>query len=74
MVRSHQLLVGIEKDADLSVAPRDPDGEDGRLEPGAQVEVERLLLVLLPDQEADVVAALNARDLFALYKGKHKIG
>ena len=60
MVRPHELLVGVEEDSQRPIAPGHPDGQDGSLEPGAQVEVHRLDLVLLPDQETDVIPTLDS--------------
>lgn len=68
MVWPHELLVRIEQNPELSVAARDPDGQDGRLKPWSKVEVQGLRLVRLPDEEADIVATLHAHDLLALQK------
>ena len=50
----------------MAVAERQPDGQHGRLQARPQAVVGRRLLVLVPNEQAEVVPALDTATLFAL--------
>ena len=60
IVSPQQVLVGVEQDAVLVVAPGDPEGQRGGLEPGPDVEGAGGGQVLLPQQEPDVTPLLDS--------------
>ena len=60
VIRLHQLLVGVEQDSELSVAPDDPDGQGRGLESGPEVEGGRPHFAQLPDEEPDLAATVDA--------------
>ena len=55
----HQVSVWIEEDAPVVVDTGDPDGRARCLQPRPKSQVLRLLLVVVPHKEADVVALQN---------------
>ena len=69
VVRPHEVPVGIEENPDAVVAPGDPDGHHGGLDPGAEVELRRGLLILFPHEDPDVVPTHHTVTFFALLIG-----
>ena len=75
MVRPHEIPVGVEEQPNMAVAEGQPDGQHGRLQARPQAVVGRRLLVLVPNEQAEVVPALDTAPLFALgRKEGRKVG
>ena len=58
-VAFHQVPVWVEEHAPVAVDACDPDRGAGGLQPGAQAQLLRLLLGVVPDEEPNVVALQN---------------
>lgn len=66
MIRLHQLLVRIEEDSKLPVAPDHPDGQGRGLEPGPQVVGGRPHVARLPDEEANLATSVDTDSIVDL--------
>ena len=72
-MRPHQLLVRVEEHPHHLVALGDPERVGRGLDPGSEVVPGRPLVILVPDQDADVASGRDAVALVLLQNGRHAI-